>query len=180
MPIVLGDCTKDNFNKDPTTWGNGKCTSNKNCSYPNGECKSFKCECDNKFGKPNCSYVRRLSVTGCALNVALPFAGLAGVGNLYIGRINQGIVQLVLALTSVILGIICCCILYDKVKNECMTIEQCFPCVENHKILLNVLLGILIILIVLMYLGASAWSVVDGTAILLCEFTDNNGYGLGF
>lgn len=173
---VLGECSIKNFEQDPLPWGTRNCTTNDNCNYPNGQCTNLTCVCENKFGKPDCSYARKQSQVAGGLNIGLPFAGVAGVGNLYIRRMPQGIAQIVLS----IIGIIflcggCCvggCILCG---GSCkMSCDGCIP------VTIGILFILLITGLILAGLGVFIWSIIDGANMLSCTLRDGFGYALSF
>jgi len=167
---AFGDCSIRNFYKDPTPWGTGNCTTDNNCNYPNGQCTNFTCVCGNKYGKPDCSYVRKISQLAGGLNIGLPFAGIGGVGNLYIQRMPQGIAQIVLMLIGAFFICIGGCI------GCCAAASDSTAC----QITSSIVLGVMAVLLLLAGLGAFIWSIIDGANMLSCGLRDGLGYALSF
>lgn len=153
---------------DPVPVGGASCIQNSDCGGLNaGTCVNNSCVCPPKLANVSCSYQRHDGTVAGALNIALPFVGVGGVGNFIIGRTGMAVGQLLLMLSiyivlipSCIIG--CCCGLGNKVM----------------KYLGYTLVVIIIILAIAAGFAGFIWSIVDGANMLKGELADGNGFSL--
>ena len=153
---------------DPVPAGGANCTDNFDCGGVYiGTCVNSKCQCSPRFAGINCSYERVSANVAGALNIALPFVGVCGVGNFIIGRTGPAIGQLLLTLSLYIILIplcICgCCIA---------------GCKGYKKLIFSTLGCILLCVAILAILAGFIWSIVDGALILQGKYTDGKGFDL--
>lgn len=166
---VYAGCNQAVFESDPTPWGGGACITEKDCGGlgVGSKCDNGTCICSIERASPDCSRERIDHELAGALNIGLPFAGVAGVGQLVAGNIAHGVGQLLLfTLSACIVGILGGCfglaIMSGGDGGDADEAKLAiFPC-----------------LICICVLSGFIWSLVDGVALLHCDIPDGDGYGL--
>ena len=153
---------------DPVPSGGANCTQDIDCGGVDaGKCVNNTCKCPPQFANVSCSYKRQDAVVPGALNIALPFIGVGGVGNFIIGRTGPAVAQLILMLTVYIIliptSIIMC-------GGAC--------CGKAGKIIGIGLGTVIIIAAILAGLGGFIWSIIDGAYMLEGKLADGNGFNL--
>lgn len=177
--IILSICLIALAFADPQPTGGAACTRNSDCGGANGgycepnanyvppeltrsveQVTSGTCVCNKERGNPDCSYERHSrSLTG-GLQF-LCFVGVAGVGDLILGRNLFGGLQMAFLFSVYLLGIAACL--------------SC--CVGSIKQKLGLgLFGTLTCLLGTLSFIGWLWSIIDGALILQGQVTDANGY----
>lgn len=149
--------------------GGANCTQNTDCGGANGgKCINNTCNCPPQLANVSCSYKRYNANLPGALNIALCFIGVGGVGNFIIGNTGRAVAQLILMLTVYIIlipiGFMWCG----------------FACCFGGKLatLGGTLTGIIVFLAILAGLGGFIWSIIDGANMLEGNLNDGNGFAL--
>ena len=116
------------------------------------------CACPDSRAMPGCSYIRTDPTTAGGLNIGLPFVGVPGVGNIMLGRMWQGALQIVCMWSIIVFGIISCCVA-SKNTDAGVVVYTAGSCGA-----------------VFLIFTALIWSIVNGVEILDCKYPDNQGY----
>lgn len=152
---------------DPTPTGGAKCIDDDDCGgFGVGKCTNMTCKCSPEYGNSTCSYKRKDGTLAGALNIALPFVGVCGVGNFIIDRIGRGVGQIILIFAIWIIAIPACCIM-------------CICGWSKRTSSIGISLATTLLCIgILAALAGFIWSIVDGALMLQGKFPDGNGYNL--
>lgn len=152
---------------DPVPTGGANCTTDFECGGSNaGSCANGTCVCPKNLANVSCTYKRHDSVLAGALNIALPFVGIGGIGNFIIGNIGRGVGQIILMCGIYI-------ILIPAVILAC--IGSAFSTLKYPT---YVVVAMVVIAAVLGGFAGFIWSIIDGANMLEGNLNDGNGFAL--
>lgn len=152
---------------DPVPIGGANCTDDAACGGTTaGNCINSTCVCSPKFANVSCSYKRHSSVVPGALNIALPFIGVGGVGNFIIGNTGRAVGQLILMLAIYIVIIPVGFLVCAGVTGS------------GWRVATGGLAGMIVMAAILAGFAGFIWSIIDGAHMLECTLDDGNGFAL--
>ena len=153
---------------DPVPIGGAVCAVDTDCGGVGaGKCTNNTCLCPPQLANISCSYKRYDADLAGALNIALPFVGVGGIGNFIIRRTGFAVGQLILML-SIYIVLIPICVL------------ACCSCCGGKKTkFFSTTLGIIIVIVaILAGFAGFIWSIIDGAFMLQGKIVDGNGFDL--
>jgi hypothetical protein len=152
---------------DPVPTGGANCTTNFECGGSNaGSCVNGTCLCPKNLANVSCTYKRHDSVVAGALNIALPFVGVGGIGNFIIGNVGRGVGQIILMFGIYIILI------------PAAVIAGCGSAFSTLKYPAYGVVTLVIIAAVLGGFAGFIWSIIDGANMLESNLNDGNGFAL--
>jgi len=160
------------INCDPFQTGGKPCQTIEDCSginngmcLPNGSSNGSYCDCYEKFGNPDCSYLRKSRNLAGGLQF-LVLAGIGGVGNFILERTNIAIAQVIL-MGSVYIALICAC---------CVGFGGALAHSQHFLAGCGALAYLIMLIGVCLPVATFIWCIVDGIEILTGNVLDGLGY----